>query len=216
MTPESVSISGISGQHNLPTVLCHRSATATSRAEKAEVLNYFFHSVFNVSSGTLQLDTSLCPEGSLSSINISLSDTFIGLASLDPSKAMGGDGIPSAILKHSATVLAEPIHHLFSLCLSQAYLPDEWHRHHIIAIPKSGDRSQVSNYRPISLLCCLSKVLERLLLTKLVNFLSPHQYLFHSLGLLRIAPLCNSSYFTQRTLLELVTDTIKSTQFTLT
>ena len=164
-------IRNLSGQRNLPTVLHHRSAMSTSRAEKAELLNYFFHSVFNVSSGTLQLDTSVCPEGSLSSINISLSYTFIGLASLDPSKAMGGDGIPPAILKHSATVLAEPVHHLFSLCLSQEYLPDEWHQHHIIAIPKSGDRSQVSNYRPISLLCCLSKVLERLVFDKVSEFL---------------------------------------------
>ena len=88
-------IRNLSGQRNLPTVLRHGSAMATSRAEKAELLNYFFHSVFNVSSGTLQLDTSLCPEGSLSSIHISLSDTFIGLASLDPSKAMGGDGLLS-------------------------------------------------------------------------------------------------------------------------
>ena len=149
-------IRNLSGQRNLPTVLCHRSAMSTSRAEKAELLNYFFHSVFNVSSGTLQLDIFLCPEGSLSPINISLSDTFIGLASLDPSKAMGGDGIPPAILKHSATALAKPVHHLFSLCLSQAYLPDEWHQHHIIAIPKPGDRSQVSNYQSAYLSSLLS------------------------------------------------------------
>ena len=108
-------IRNLSGQNNLPTVLCHGSAMATSRAKKAELLNYFFHSVFNVSSGSLQLDTSLCPKDSLFSVNISLSDTFIGLASLDPSKAMGGDGILPVILKHSTTALAELVHHLFSL-----------------------------------------------------------------------------------------------------
>ena len=72
---------------------------------------------------------------------------------------MGGDGIPPIILKSAAAALAEPVHHLFSLCLSKSYLPAEWRCHHITPIHKSGDRSFISNYRPISLLCCISKIL---------------------------------------------------------
>ena len=37
----------------------------------------------------------------------------------------------------------------------------------------SGDRSSVKNYRPISLLCSLSKVLERLVFDQMISFLSP-------------------------------------------
>ena len=82
---------------------------------------------------------------------------------------MGGDGIPPMILKHAASALAE--HHLFSLCLTKSYLPAEWRCHHITPIHKSGDRSTITNYRPISLLSCLSKILERLVFDKNLHFI---------------------------------------------
>ena len=74
-------------------------------------------------------------------------DTYTALTSLD----MGGNGIPPVILKHTAVALLEPIHHPFTLCMSKSYLPEEWRCHHITPIYKSGDRSVISNYRPVSL-----------------------------------------------------------------
>ena len=82
------------------------------------------------------------------------------------------DGIPPSILKFSAAALLEPAHHLFSLCLLQSYLPAESRRHYITPIHKSGDRSQVSNYGPLSLLCCLTKVLERIVFNSVRDFLT--------------------------------------------
>ena len=79
---------------------------------------------------------STLPASSLCSIDISLEDTFLALSSCDPSKAMGGDGIPPMILKHAASALAEPVHHLFYLCLTKSYLPAEWRCHHITPIHK--------------------------------------------------------------------------------
>ena len=84
---------------------------------------------------------------------------------------MGRDGISSAILQCCAVTLVEPVHHLLSQCLSQSYLPKEWHNHYIIRIPKSKDRPSVTNYHPISFLCCLSKVLERLVFDKASDFI---------------------------------------------
>ena len=70
---------------------------------------------------------STLPASSLCSIDISLEDTFLALSSCDPSKAMGGDGIPPMILKHAASALAEPVHHLFYLCHSPQI--DSFHLH---------------------------------------------------------------------------------------
>ena len=79
---------------------------------------------------------------------------------------MGSDSIGPRLL------LYEPLCHLFSLSISLQSLPADWKIHLITPIHKAGDRSLVSNYRPISLLCIISKVLERILYNRLIEFLS--------------------------------------------
>ena len=56
--------------------------------------------------------------------------------------------------------------------ISKHYIPEEWRIHLIIPIFKSGDRSAVKNYRPISLLCTISKVLERIVFAHIIDFVS--------------------------------------------
>ena len=83
--------------------------------------------------------------------------------------------------KHRAS-LSYSIHKLFQLTFKNSKLPKEWKTHCIIPIHKSGDKSLVSNYRPISLLPTVSKVLERLVHQKILPFLlnsiSLHQFGF--------------------------------------
>ena len=64
----------------------------------------------------------------LSDISFSDLDVYSALTTLDLSKAMGIDGIGPRILNHCALALYQPIHHLFSLSLSQHYLPEEWRK----------------------------------------------------------------------------------------
>ena len=90
--------------------------------------------------------------------------------SLDPSKAMGCDGISPRLLKHCALPLCQPLLHLFTLSLSQHYVPLEWRIHLIKPIWKSGNKNSVENYRPISLLCITSKVLEKIVYNHLIHF----------------------------------------------
>ena len=110
----------------------------------------------------------------------------------------GCDGIGPRLLKHCALPLCQPLHHLFSLSLSQSYIPAEWRLHLIKPIFKSGDRSLVQNYRPISLLCVCSKVLERIVFNHILNFvkerISKHQFGFmlHRSTLQQLLLLLNS------------------------
>ena len=112
------------------------------------------------------------PSSSLSDICISELDVFRVLRSLDVTKAKGCDGISPKLLKTCALSLYQPLHHLFSLSLSQKYLPLEWRTHLIKPIIKSGDKSSIRNYRPISLLSVVSKVLEKLVYNSIVDFVS--------------------------------------------
>ena len=68
-------------------------------------------------------------------------------------KAMGIDRIGPLVLKSCADVLCVPIHHLFTVSLSNGHLPSEWRIHLITPIFKSGDKSSIRNYRPNFLSC---------------------------------------------------------------
>ena len=96
---------------------------------------------------------------SMTSMQISHSDIHTALTHLDPSKAIGIDGFGPQILRSCADALCTPLHHLFTTSLQYFTIPSQWKIHRIIPIFKSGDKTVVSNYRPISL-CTVSKVLR--------------------------------------------------------
>ena len=117
-------------------------------------------------------------------IVISSKDVFSALSGLDTKKAYGPDGVPPVVLKNCASVLTPCLGKLFRLCLSSNIFPTCWKFALIQPVPKKGDRSQPSNYRPIALISCISKVFESILNTKFLkhltsnNLLSDRQYGF--------------------------------------
>ena len=113
------------------------------------------------------------PSSQLSHISFNKSEVCKILATLDPTKSPGDDNINPQILKHCATVLAEPVSHIFNLSLQYSTFPSEWKHHKICPIPKKGDLHLVANYRPISLLPVNSKVLETIVYKKIIGFIRP-------------------------------------------
>ena len=86
---------------------------------------------------------------------------------------MGIDTIGPRIPKYSACSLCYPLTVLFKRCLSACCIPNQWKVHVISPIHKSGDPANVANYRPIALLCSVSKVLEKLIFDKVYEYVSP-------------------------------------------
>ena len=64
-------------------------------------------------------------------------------------------------------------------------LPAEWKVHRITPVYKAGDRSLIKNYRPISLLCSLSKVLEKLVFNNIIEFVTDNVVNVSQFGFLR-------------------------------
>ena len=140
------------------------SSSANSDLEKASLFNKYFHSIFTRSSFVLHPIDQLPPVAPLlSDISLTASDVHSELTKLDPSKSMGIDNIRPKFLKHFANALYLPISHLFYLSLSYQSLPAEWCLYSVTPIFKSGDRNFFLNYRPISLLCTISLILEHLI-----------------------------------------------------
>ena len=95
------------------------------------------------------------------------SEVFNLLTTLDISKATGPDGVSAQMLKHTADSITPIITSLFNQSISMGTVPDQWKVSLVVPIHKQGDRANPSNYRPISLLPIISKVLEQHIANKL-------------------------------------------------
>ena len=84
------------------------------------------------------------------------------LRDLDPSKGGGNDAITNKMLKLVANSLAGPLTKLFQRIITENTFPDAWKLGTIVPVYKNkGSRSQIANYRPITLLNSFSKLLEK-------------------------------------------------------
>ena len=98
---------------------------------------------------------------SLSSIIITADEVQSILKSLSIGKATGPDSISNCLLKELAVPLSEPLADLFNFSIRSGKIPQLWKEANISPICKKDDPSIVSNYRSISLLNTLGKVLEK-------------------------------------------------------
>ena len=131
---------------------------------KAEAFNSFFYSTFTPDDGRCSpVDTfdSFTNQPILAEIHLSVEEVAKALASLDPYKARGPDKIPTIVLKQCAEALASSLSLLFNRSLALSRIPSEWKKSLVVPVHKKLRKDNVENYRPISLLCITSKVLER-------------------------------------------------------
>ena len=89
-------------------------------------------------------------------------------------KASGPDGYPPLVYGNIATALATPLSLLFTSFMSVGKLPLEWTHAIVAPVYKSANASNVANYRPISLTCVVSKLMERIIVTDMLCFLREH------------------------------------------
>ena len=88
-------------------------------------------------------------------------EVFNLLASLDSSKSTGPDGVSAKMLKETATSITYSLTKLFTQSISKGVFPSDWKIARTVPIPKSADKSLLKNYRPISVLPLVSKLLEK-------------------------------------------------------
>ena len=77
--------------------------------------------------------------------------------------APGYDGVPSQILKDTINTIIDPLCFLCNHSLEQGVFPSELKLANVLPLFKSGDAMLFNNYRPVSLLCTLSKVFEKVM-----------------------------------------------------
>ena len=86
--------------------------------------------------------------------------------------APGPDRLPASLFKSFLSRLAAPLLHIFNSSISSGVVPSSWKTAEVVPIYKGrGDPKCASNYRPISLLCVASKILEKLVSIQLMPYL---------------------------------------------
>ena len=99
------------------------------------------------------------------------------LHGMSNTKATGLDDIGIRLLKSSADIIAPQLTSICNLSIHTGIFPHSWKRARVVPIYKSGNTNDASNYRPISVLPVLSKVLERHVYDHYYSYLTKHKML---------------------------------------
>jgi hypothetical protein len=99
--------------------------------------------------------------------------------SLKISKAAGIDNIGAKILKYCGDTIVCPITSIINNCINAGIFPDQLKDAYVLPIHKGADKSDLNNYRPISILPTISKIFERHITNQLKSYLDKHE-LLHS------------------------------------
>ena len=97
----------------------------------------------------------------LSAVNFSTQEVYTLLNKLDVHKAYGTENLSPHILKQCAPQLSPSLAILFTLSMKTGKVSSQWKASNVVPIFKKGDKGNIENYRPVSLLSCVSKIMER-------------------------------------------------------
>ena len=145
--------------------------------EKCEILNKYFCSITDLENDGVELpDFDDRGSNTLTTIVVSEQDVIDVLNTLDPNKAVGPDIISNTMLIAVKNEVAKPLCLLFNKSFQCKIFPNNWKTAFVIPLFKNDNKSLPSNYRPVSLLSCVSKCIEKIGFKYIFNHL-----LFNSL-----------------------------------
>ena len=108
---------------------------------------------------------------------VSEEDVLKVIHGMSNKKSTGVDNISTLMIKMAVPTIVPSLTHICNRSLSERIFPTKWKRSKIIPIHKSGNKKSANNYRPISILPSVSKILERLVQVQLTNYLKSNDIL---------------------------------------
>ena len=169
---------------NLPSKLTINKVDVCNKPEIADAFNDFFTNIGQRLASQIS-KSSKTFESYMNKVNVimdskplSINELKDAFFSLKINKSSGVGDVSFNIIKKCFGVLCEPLTYLFQLSLEKGVFPDDLKIAKVTPIYKAGDNSDVSNYRPISVLPCFSKILERLMYNRLCKYLKENNILY--------------------------------------
>lgn len=169
---------GYSLDDTIPPLNEPNGTTATTNLEKAELIASHFSGKMQVPDP--QKQPPVLPRmtnDSLKTFIVNEEVVFQVLSSLEEDKAIGPDKISPRVLRRCATELTKPLTSIFNTCIALGKWPSSWKVASVVPVHKKKSKSEVSNYRPISLLSVVAKALETIISKNITDFFDKHMLL---------------------------------------
>ena len=109
---------------------------------------------------------------------VTTTDVLKKLSTLHQHKATGLDTIPSRFLRDSATTITPAITHIINLSIQHGQVPVDFKLARVTPIHKKGSTLEPGNYRPVSILSSISKVMERLVYEQVEKYLATKNLIY--------------------------------------
>ena len=115
---------------------------------------------------------------SMDAVEVTSDEILRVINNMDASKACGPDRLPTRLLKMTAAFIVEPLATIFNKSLASGQFPSAWKEATVKPVFKGkGSPSEISNYRLIILLPCVSKIFEKLLFTRIYEHITSNALL---------------------------------------
>lgn len=183
-TLNSMCIKKSKNKANLIHKIINNNKTYTNEYDIANCFNKFFSAVGKNLSD--KIPNSKIPfmhylrnksQNSFFSSEISFSEIKISIHALNNTKSIRPGTVSSSIIKLCSETIVYPLHFLFNLSLETGVFPDALKIATVIPLHKKGAMSDVSNYRPISLLSVFSKIFEKVMHSRFKNYFNKYNIL---------------------------------------
>ena len=148
--------------------------------EIAEAIIEYFNTVYTSHRGEEMPEMEMMTNQKLEKIDITTELVEKKLEKLNINKSCGPDGIHPHVLQKTAKAMSEPLTLIYQKSLEEGCCPEDWKTANVTPIHKKGDRTDPSNYRPVSLTSQVCKVLESIIRDKIVEHLDKYNLLNNS------------------------------------
>ena len=105
----------------------------------------------------------------------SVIETYNTIQQLKTKKSNGPDGINSKFVIFAAEIISPILTLLINSCFNFGIFPSCLKIAKVIPVFKKGEKTNLNNYRPISLLSCFSKIMEKIVFKRTIDFLNLHK-----------------------------------------
>src|ERR1043165_4468108 len=134
------------------------------------------------------------------------------IRNLKNSASAGLDDVTPSVVKFAVNFISLPLSHLINCSMTNGVFPSKLKLAKVIPIHKNGDLAVFSNYRPISILNCFSKIYEKIIAARLEGFLLRNNILYENQFGFRKG---HTTYMALTTLVDKITSALDKNNYSL-